>query len=159
MSEQHQLMGGKLHLYKRPGSTSWQCSTYLSGRNHRVSTKEDSLSRAKEFAEDWYLELRGKLRSGELRNPGITFRKAADGFIHEFETLMQGQRSASYIKNMKLRMNAHVLPFFGDLLVNQITAGPLRITGSFGIRTRGSIRGRIQKGLRHHRAARSTKKS
>jgi hypothetical protein len=27
-------------------------------------TKEESLAKAKEIAEDWYLKLRGKLRSG-----------------------------------------------------------------------------------------------
>jgi hypothetical protein len=42
----------------------WQCSTYLAGKNWRVTTKEDSLSHAKDFAEDWYLELRGKNRGG-----------------------------------------------------------------------------------------------
>ena len=30
----------------------------------RVSAKTDSLTLAKEFAEDWYLELRGKSRIG-----------------------------------------------------------------------------------------------
>jgi hypothetical protein len=25
------LMGGKLHVYKRPGSRFWQCSAYLAG--------------------------------------------------------------------------------------------------------------------------------
>ena len=31
------------------------------------STKEDGLPQAKEFAEDWYLELRGKARAGILK--------------------------------------------------------------------------------------------
>ena len=60
-------MGGKLHVYKRPNSRHWQCSTYLGGRNWRVSTKEESLALAKEVAEDWYLGLRGKQRAGELK--------------------------------------------------------------------------------------------
>ncbi len=51
----HELMGGKLHVYKRENSNHWQCSTYLGGRNHRVSTKEESIAQAKDFAEDWYL--------------------------------------------------------------------------------------------------------
>ena len=29
------------------------------------STKEDGLAKAKDFAEDWYLGLRGKVRDGE----------------------------------------------------------------------------------------------
>lgn len=55
----HTILGGKVHLYQRPNSSYWQCSTYLKGKNRRTSTKEDSLSKAKDFAEDWYLQLRG----------------------------------------------------------------------------------------------------
>ena len=71
MAETHTILGGKVHVYKRPNSTYWQCATYLASKNRRTSTKEESLSKAKEIAEDWYLQLRGKLRAGEvfLRSP------------------------------------------------------------------------------------------
>ena len=46
----------------------WQGSTYLAGRNHRKTTKTDSLSEAKEIAEDWNLGLRGKACAGLLKN-------------------------------------------------------------------------------------------
>ena len=68
MAAHHELMGGKLHVYKRENSTYWQCSTFLGGKNHRVSTKEDSLAQAKDFAEDWYLELKGKFKRGEVKS-------------------------------------------------------------------------------------------
>jgi hypothetical protein len=55
MPEQHRIVDGKVYVYKRPNSNLWQCSTYFAGKNRRVSTKEESLSKAKEFAEDWYL--------------------------------------------------------------------------------------------------------
>ena len=63
--EKHTIMDGKVHVYKRDRSRYWQCSTYLAGRNHRTSTKEESLALAKEFAEDWYFLWRryeGRLR-------------------------------------------------------------------------------------------------
>lgn len=60
MTETHTILGGKVHVYRRPKSSNWQCSTYLAGKNRRRSTKEDSLSKAKEIAEDWYLQLRGQ---------------------------------------------------------------------------------------------------
>jgi len=63
----HELMGGSLHVYKRENSRFWQCSTYLAGRNWRMTTKEESLAQAKDFAEDWYLGLKGKHRSGDLK--------------------------------------------------------------------------------------------
>src|SRR6266436_2419240 len=92
MAEHHELMGGKLHVYKRENSRHWQCSTYLAGKNRRMTTKEDSLSHAKEIAEDWYLQLRGKVRGGELTS-GPSFKKAADQFLQEYEIITQGQRN------------------------------------------------------------------
>lgn len=41
------------------------CSSYFAGKNRPTSTKEESLSKAKEIAEDWYLQLRGKLRAAD----------------------------------------------------------------------------------------------
>lgn len=75
MAEQHELMGGKLHIYKRENSRFWQCSAYLAGKNRRMTTKEESLSHAKEIAEDWFIELRGKTRAGVLKG-GKSFREA-----------------------------------------------------------------------------------
>ncbi len=121
-AEQHSLMGGKLHVYRRENSTNWQCSTFLAGKNWRVSTKEDSLSLAKEFAEDWYLELRGKKRAGELVI-GKTFKQAADRFTDEFEVITQGQRSPIYVKGHKDRLKNHLIPFFGSKVVAEITPG------------------------------------
>ena len=83
------ILGGKVHVYKRPNSSSWQCATYLAGKNRRTTTKEDSLSKAKEFAEDWYLQLRGKLRDGELVS-GKPFRDAAKLYLREFDIMTQG---------------------------------------------------------------------
>src|SRR5439155_16258300 len=92
MAEQHSILGGKVHVYKRPNSSQWQCSSYLAGKNRRLSTKEDSLSRAKEIAEDWYLQLRGKLRSGEIKTEK-TFKDASELFLREYDLITQGQRS------------------------------------------------------------------
>src|ERR1700694_1479720 len=89
--ETHDLMGGKLHVYKRETSRYWQCSTYLAGRNRRMTTKEESLAHAKEIAEDWYLELRGKARAGQLAS-GPTFKRAVDTFLGEYEILTAGAR-------------------------------------------------------------------
>jgi len=47
----HTIMGGKVHVYKRDNSRFWQCSSFTTGKNRRMSTKEESLSLAKEFAD------------------------------------------------------------------------------------------------------------
>ena len=122
MAEHHELRGGKVHVYQREGSTNWQCSTYLNGKNWRQSTGEDSLARAKEFAEDWYLSLRGKNHAGVLK-VGKTFKQAADQFLLEYETITQGERAASYINTLQTKLSVHLLPFFGDKVLSEITPG------------------------------------
>jgi integrase len=121
----HVLMGGRLHVYKRENSQFWQCSTYLAGRNRRVSTKEESLERAKDFAEDWYLELKGKHRRGEVIREK-TFRDAADQFFREFQLITEGRRSPIYVAGHGRRIRLHLIPFFGRMGLSQITPGTVQ---------------------------------
>jgi integrase len=125
MAEQHELMGGKLHIYKRENSRFWQCSAYLAGKNRRMTTKEESLSHAKEIAEDWYLELRGKARGGELTS-GPTFKKAAEQFLQEYEIITQGQRSPEWVKTYNWMIRVYLLPYFGKMALSEITAGKVQ---------------------------------
>lgn len=125
MAETHTLMGGKLHVYKRENSDCWQCSTYLAGKNRRVSTKEESLSKAKDFAEDWFLELHGKHKRGEVTNEK-TFDQAAAQFLREYEIITEGQRNPVYVQGHKTRLRVHLQPFFGKMGLSEITAGQLQ---------------------------------
>lgn len=121
MPEQtHEMMDGRLHVYKRDGSRYWQCSAFLADRNWRVSTKTDSLSEAKDIAEDWYLTLRGKLKAGTLKHEK-TFRDAAAQFRHEYEAITEGERNATYVKGHWRRIDRHLNPFFGDLGLSDVT--------------------------------------
>jgi len=125
MAEQYTILGGKVHVYKRPNSGCWQCSSYFAGKNRRTSTKEESLSKAKEIAEDWYLQLRGKLRSGEIKTEK-TFREASEQFLREYDILTQGERSKGYLRGQHCRSQVHLVPFFGALGLSEITAGKVQ---------------------------------
>src|ERR1019366_2804259 len=114
VAEQYTILGGKVHVYRRPNSSQWQCSTYLAGRNRSRSTKEDSLSKAKEVAEDWYLQLRGKLRSGEIKNGG-TLHESADQFPPQIEKTHEGEANQHYVRGLHERSANHLVPFFGHL--------------------------------------------
>lgn len=103
----------------------WQCSSYLNGKNRRTSTKTKSLSEAKDFAEDWYLTLRGKQARGELLNER-TFNKAADKFEDEYEVITEGERSSKWVDGHKARIRLHLNPFFGNLGLSEITAGKIQ---------------------------------
>lgn len=121
-TEKHTLMGGKLNVYQRENSSLWQCSTYLAGKNRRTSTKEESLAKAKDFAEDWYLELHGKFKRGEVTNEK-TFREAANLFEREYEIITEGERSPEYVQGMKDRIRVHLMPFFGSKGLSEIKPG------------------------------------
>jgi hypothetical protein len=125
VTEQHTILGGKVHVYKRTNSSYWQCSSYLAGKNRRTSTKEESLSKAKELAEDWYLQLRGKLRTGEIKTEK-TFREASEHFLTEYDIITQGQRSRVHVDCQHWRSRVHLVPFFGPLGVSEITAGKVQ---------------------------------
>lgn len=115
-------MGGKVRLYKRPNSPFWQCSTFLNGKKRRTTTKSESLAHAKDFAEDWFLELRGKSARGELTGEK-TFQDAAKQFLREYEVITEGERSPKWIAGHQARLRLHLLPFFGDCGLSEITAG------------------------------------
>lgn len=121
----HSIFDNKIQLYMRPLSPHWQCSCTVAGKQRRASTKEESLSRAKDVARDWYLGLLGKYRGGELKE-GKTFKEAAARFIDEFETITQGQRSPIYVKGHKQRIEKHLNPFFGQMVLPEITAGTIQ---------------------------------
>jgi integrase len=120
MSLTHALIGGKLHVYRRENSSVWQCSTYLAGRNHRATTKEADLERAKRIAEEWYLGLKVQHRNGELRG-GKMFQEAADKFVPEYEALTIGERNPEYVKGHGDNLRRHLLPYFGNMVVSDIT--------------------------------------
>ena len=125
MALTYSLIGGKLHVYKRENSPYWQCSTYLAGRNRRNTTKENDLEHAKARAEEWYLDLQIKHRSGELKG-GKTFSDAADQFVREYEALTQGERNPRYVQQQSERLRVHLLPFFGKMIVDDITPGTVQ---------------------------------
>lgn len=115
----HEMFDGRVHVYKRDGSRYWQCSTFLDNRNWRVSTKTDSLSEAKDFAEDWYLGLRGKLKAGILKHER-TFKHAAEQFRTEYEAITEGERNKVYVEGHWRRLKLHLIPFFGSLGLSEV---------------------------------------
>jgi integrase len=126
-AQTHKIMGGKVNVYRRENSDKWQCSTFLNGRNWRVTTKEDSLARAKDFAEDWYLGMRGKAHAGflqkETKRQGKKFTEAAAKFLEEAPVLTQGQRSPGWLKQYELKISGALIPFFGGKYLSEITSG------------------------------------
>jgi len=121
----HELLGGKVNIYRRGDGHVWQCSSSISGIRHRTSTKEKSLELAKQVAEDWYLTLRGKDRAGLLKAEK-SFAETAKQFVKEYEIITEGQRSPRWVEGHGIRIRLHLLPFFGDCGVSEVTAGKVQ---------------------------------
>ena len=121
----HAVLAGKVQVYKRPNSRYWQCSASIEGRQHRASTKQESLAQAKDFAEDWFLTLLGKARAGLLTRER-TFAQAADQFLNEYEIITEGHRSPRWVKSHEGRLRLHLTPFFGALGLSEVTAGKVQ---------------------------------
>jgi integrase len=92
----------------------------------RQTTGEIVLDRAKDVAEEWYLDLRGKLLTGHLQPVAPkekTFGDATQAYLREVRVLAASVRSPGYIEMMEMRMNAHVLPYFRDKPLSAINKG------------------------------------
>ncbi|MGY4303838.1 integrase [Bradyrhizobium sp. USDA 4369] len=120
----HELVGGLVQVYRRGGRT-WHCSASIDGRQYRATTGEDDLVLAKQFAEDWYLALRGKSRAGMLKNEK-TFKQAAEQFLKEYEIITEGQRSPKWVRGYRDRLRLHLLPYFGSMGLSEITPGKVQ---------------------------------
>jgi len=121
--ETHKILNGKVQLFRRAENGFWYCAaSFGNGVQRRKSTKETSLALVKEFAEDWYLEMKGKARDGQF-NKGKTFLEAAEKFSEEYEAVTKGHRSPKWVQGHKDRIRLHLLPYFGKRPLSEISAG------------------------------------
>ncbi len=121
-------MSGRVRIYRRPKGKFWQCSTSIGGQQFRETTKKEELPQAEDFAENWYLELRGKFKRGELNklvevNRGPLFKQVAEEFIREFPIMTDGQRNQQYVDGHTRRLRKHLIPFFGEKGIVDVTSG------------------------------------
>jgi hypothetical protein len=127
MTARHEILGGTIQLYRR-GGRFWQCSASVAGRQYRATTKREELSQAEDAAEDWYLELRGKFKRGELGElvkvkSEKTFAQAAEQFIREYPVITEGHRNKQYVDSIERRLRKHILPFMGPKPLSEVTSG------------------------------------
>ncbi|WBY08931.1 hypothetical protein PIB19_05905 [Sphingomonas sp. 7/4-4] len=115
----HEMFGGKVQLYRR-GNVWWRAAR-VGGKRFRESTGHTRLDLAEHVTEEWYLDLRGKLRNGELEPDERTFHSAAEEYVREMRVLTIGMRSEKYVEYLELRLNCHILPYFGAMGLSKIT--------------------------------------
>lgn len=119
----HKILNGKVQLFRRAGDGPWHCAASFGNSTQvRKSTKETSLALAKQVAEDWYLEMKGKARAGLLEREK-TFAEAAEKFSGEYEAVTKGHRSPKWVQGHKDRIRLHLLPYLGNKPLPEISAG------------------------------------
>ena len=119
----HKILNNKVQLFRRSEDGPWHCSaSFGKGRQLRKSTKEESLALAKEVAEDWYLQMKGLARTGQLEKEK-TFADAAEKFTDEYTATTKGHRSPKWVQGHKDRIRLHLLPFFEDTALSHINPG------------------------------------
>ena len=123
--ESHQILNGKVQLYRRGESRVWQCAASVGGKQRRATTKRESLALASEFAEDWYLAMRGKDHAGILLSEK-SFAQAAQQFLKEYEIITEGERSKRWTEGHEIRLRIHLLPFFGELGLSKVSPGKVQ---------------------------------
>lgn len=129
--ENHDILGGRAYVFKRDDSKYWYAAAFVNGQNHRHSTKLTDLKPAILDAEEWYLDLRGKISIGALTPSGEarvepTFREEAARFLMEYTRLTQGQRSVRWQQSHEIRLRVHLLPFLGDLHITKVNSSKIR---------------------------------
>lgn len=67
----------------------------------------------------------GKARAGLLKTEK-SVKEAADQFLKEYEVITEGQRSPRWIEGHATRVRLHIVPFFGDLGVSEVTPGKVQ---------------------------------
>ena len=55
-----------------------------------------------------------------------TFRAAADQFLKEYEIITGHQRSPRWVEGHGIRLRVHLVPFFGNLGVSEVTPGKVQ---------------------------------
>jgi integrase len=146
MTARHEILGGKVTLYRRDGRF-WQCAASVGGKQYRATTKKEELSQAEDAAEDWYLELRGKFKRGDLgkleeANGEKKFAEAAEQFIREFPIITEGQRNEQYVDGHVRRIRKYLIPFFGEKGLSKVTSGLIQEYRIHRIETAKAERGK-----------------
>lgn len=66
---------------------------------------------------------RPKKKAVVVENP---FRAVAEVFVREFELITQGERNEGYVRQKSQILERHLLPFFGDTPIKEVTAGMIQ---------------------------------
>lgn len=110
-----------LHIFRRE-TGGWYVGFHREGHYFRKAARTQNLSRALDFAREWYLDQHAAFRLGLSKPPAKhSVLEAAKLALRRFEASVERrERSPSYFAGVKLILETDILPFFGDLDVKNV---------------------------------------
>ena len=110
-------------MYKRGEQLSAGSAQHISpARTAASRRKKRALSARRILPKTGILNL--KESSGAERSSARRpFAQAAEQFLREYEIITEGQRNAQYVEGHGRRLKLHLLPFFGQMGLSEISAG------------------------------------
>ena len=130
----------KLVVFKIAASKFWQVRCFTAGRTHRRSTKTTSLKQAQRFARWFYENLlahqyvqiehasneRNDTQHQTQAPPLLNFGAlAAQVYANEQARVERGELGVGSLRMFRNRLDAHVLPRFGQLAAAQVDCAQL----------------------------------
>jgi integrase len=115
----------KVTLYLRPNSPFWWCSFYGKGQQFRISTKSKTTHDAEIVSGEWFVKKQAEIITGVIPHKQRnlpTIKQASIRGLDELWTFVnRGDRSKRYYDGVVMYMNKHVLPYFENMAVADVT--------------------------------------
>lgn len=118
--ERLKILDGRVTLYKRDGSRNWYAEFSIPGEGQlRKPLRTDSLTLAREAAEDIFYEARKRKAEGKPVRQH-TFKSVATEFIGNLKTqIEQGELPNHRLKEVAV-INRYFIPFFGSSEISDV---------------------------------------
>jgi integrase len=111
----------KLHIYQQTNTKFWYARFYAEGKYKVRSLKEIKFETAKEIAQDWYFELRGKQKEG-IPVHGKKFKDVLEEFFeHQNLQVKSGEMKKGNAVDYERRLKGKLGTYFNDYYLQDIT--------------------------------------
>jgi hypothetical protein len=115
------LMDGKLTVYKRSGSSHWQCRFKLANNKwHSATTNTDDIHEAKIQAVAIFQTVQVKINFG-LALVMKSFKQIALDELTNMRRALSASSGKTAYRDYEFAINKYLIPFFGDYEVKDIT--------------------------------------
>jgi len=118
--EIHKLRDKRLHVFKRDDCRVWMCRVYVNGKYKVSSTKEENLSRARAFAEEWFDDIKYRKRRGENIHDAMFEDVAQSAIERQNQLSASKERNSRHGEEFEKKVTGILLKQFKGIPIGQI---------------------------------------